>query len=368
VRRSGFDGPIALMLAAIAGSIAVNPARATAYEPIVLKGLTLFLSFVLIFYFAVSVLRSREAVDAVVKTLVIGGSVLALLAVVEARTGLTPFVGLDRVLPFLRPDPSFDAIIRGSTTRATGSAEHPIALGVAFALLIPLAVYIVRAAGPRWLTALGALALGVVATGSRTAVVMLAVIGLVFLWLRPRETRRLWPLLIPLLVVTHFAVPGALGSLKHAFLPEGGLIAQQSDTTGGCDAAGRVADLGPTLQEVVKKPFLGHGFGTRITTGPEANACILDNQWLGTAFEVGLAGLFAWLWLFFLVARRLSRAAAADDSPVGWLAVAVTASVTAYAVGMFTFDALGFTQVTFLLFVVLALGASAARLTQLRPS
>ena len=37
----------------------------------------------------------------------------------------------------------------------------------------------------------------------------------------------------------------------------------------------------------------------------------------------------------------------------------MTASVIAYAVGNFTFDALGFSQVTFMLFIVLGLGAAA---------
>ena len=60
------------------------------------------------------------------------------------------------------------------------------------------------------------------------------------------------------------------------------------------------------------------------------------------------------------VLRRLGRASKRDDSPLGWLLVAITAGIAAYAVGMFTFDALGFVQVTFLLFVLLGLGAAAA--------
>ena len=189
---------------------------------------------------------------------------------------------------------------------------------------------------------------------------MLIVVGLVYLWLRPREIVRLWPLLFPVLVVTHFAAPGTLGSLKQAFLPQGGLIGQQSTTEFGCDSSGRIADIGPTLAEVSQRPFLGHGFGTRVVTGPEANACVLDNQWLGTLVDVGLLGTFAWLALFLVVLRRFGRLAKTDSSPDGWLLAAVVAASTAYAVGMLTFDALGFIQVTFLLFVLLAVGAGAA--------
>jgi O-antigen ligase len=119
-----------------------------------------------------------------------------------------------------------------------------------------------------------------------------------------------------------------------------------------------VADLAPTLAEVAKKPFLGYGYGTRITTGPDANACILDNQWLGTLVEVGAFGALAWLWLFLRVLRRFGGAAKDDPSERGWLLAAMAASVTAYAVGMFTFDALSFIQVSFLLFIILGLGSA----------
>jgi hypothetical protein len=301
--------------------------------------------------------------DLLIKTLVAGGAIVAILAVVEARMGITPFTRLHELVPFLTPDPSFGgAIGRGSATRAYGPAEHPIALGAALVMLVPLAVYVVRTGSARWWLAAAALVVGVLSTVSRTGIVMLLVVGLVFLWLRPRETRRLWPALLPVLVVTHFAVPGTLGSLKQAFLPEDGLVSEQQGLAGSCSSSGRVADIGPTLAEVGERPFLGYGFGTRIVTGPDSNACILDNQWLGTLLDVGVFGTLAWLLLFLSVLRRLGRASKRDDSPLGWLLVAVTAGIAAYAVGMFTFDALGFVQVTLLLFVLLGLGAAAATL------
>ena len=364
LRRSGLDGPIALVVAATLGSLAVNPGRFAAVEPTALKSITFFLSFVLVFYLVVSVVRTEATAMVVVKTLVAGGAVLAVLAVVEARTGMTPFTRLHAVLPFLSPDPSHGEIGRGGSTRAFGSAEHPIALSAALVLLVPLAVHVVRVSSARWYLALVVLIVGVLATVSRTGILMLAVIGVIFLVLRTKETRRLWPLLLPALVATHFAVPGTLGSLKEAFLPQGGLITQQSAVTGDCNADGRIADLGPTLAEVSQRPALGHGFGTRIVTGEGSNACILDNQWLGTLLDVGVLGALAWLWLFLAVLRRLGAAGRDDPSAAGWLAVAVAASVSAYAVGMLTFDALGFIQVTFLLFILLGLAAAILRNTE----
>jgi O-antigen ligase len=361
IRSSRFEAPLALILVAIVASIGANPSRVAEVQSTVLKGFTFFLSFVAVFYVLVSVVRSREVIDLLVKTLVAGGAAVAVLAVLESRTGMTPFTHLHQLIPFLSQDPSFGgALGRGGATRAYGPAEHPIALGAVLVMLVPLAIYVVRTAGRRWWFATAALVVGVLATVSRTGVVMLFVVGLVFLWLRPRETRRLWPALLPLLVVTHFAVPGTLGSLKQAFLPEAGLVGEQRGDAGSCSSSGRVADLGPTLAEVAERPFLGHGFGTRIVTGPDSNACILDNQWLGTLLEVGIFGTIAWLLLFLTVLRRLGQSSKRDDSPLGWLLVAITAGVAAYAVGMFTFDALGFVQVTFLLFVLLGLGAAAA--------
>jgi hypothetical protein len=328
----------------------------------VIKAITFLLSFVIVFYLVVSVVRTRAVVDRLVKTLVAGGAVIGVLAVIEARTGYSPFTQLHRLVPLLEPDPSFELTIgRGGATRAFGPAEHPIALSAALVMLVPLGVSVVRTSGGAWYGALGALLVGVLSTVSRTGVVMLVVLVIVYVCLRPRETRRLWPFLVPLLVITHMAVPGTLGSLAQAFFPTGGIVEQQQGMAGSCSSSGRVADIGPTLDEVAGKPFLGHGYGTRVTTGEDNNACILDDQWLGNLVDVGVGGTLAWLFLFVAVVRRLGRRAKHDPSPTGWLLVGVTASVTAYGVGMLTFDALGFIQVTFFLFIILGLGAAAAR-------
>ena len=75
---------------------------------------------------------------------------------------------------------------------------------------------------------------------------MLVVATLVLLVLRFRETWRFAPLLLPMIVMVHFVVPGALGAVKYSFAPPGGLVAEQSNDKIEA-GSGRVADIGPTL-------------------------------------------------------------------------------------------------------------------------
>jgi hypothetical protein len=357
-RRSGLEVPLTIIVLAALGSVVVNGARVSELQADVLKALTFFGSFLLIFYLVVSVLRSPQAIDTVVKTLVLGGTALGALAIVESRTGFNPFEHISEFVPYLREDASFE-LGRGIRQRAFGSAEHPIALGAALVMLVPLAVYLARGSGRKlWWGSLFITAMGAFATLSRTGILMMIVAGLVFLWLRPVETRRLWPLVVPLVVFTHFALPGTLGTFRASFFPEGGLISEQRSSAGSCTSAGRIADLGPSLDEASRKPLLGYGYGTRLVSGPKQNACILDDQWLGTLLETGALGFLGWLWLYLSFLRQSGREAKADASDRGWLLTAVAASVAAYAVGMLTFDAFSFIQVTFLLFILLGIGAA----------
>ena len=65
-------------------------------------------------------------------------------------------------------------------------------------------------------------------------------------------------------------------------------------------------------------------------------------------------GALSPLWMFARAIRRMGKAAKKDTSSRGAFLVATTASVASFAVGMFTYDALSFIQVTFVLFIVLA--------------
>ncbi len=359
LRPSGLEAPLLLFLLAALGSVLTNFGRISDLDVSaeVTKELLFLLSFVLFFYFIVSVIRTPDAIHAVLKVFVSGTTLVAVFAIVERRTGFNVFNHLQSILPILdfRGGLSDQGIARAGRLRTYASAQHPIALAALLVMVVPLAVYLARQTRRFiWAAAAAVIVLAALATVSRTSITMLGAVALVFLWLRPRDLKRVLPVLLPALIVVHFALPGVIGGIRQAFFPPQGLVADQTEYGGRL--SGR--RLGPQFDAIGAQPVFGQGLGTRQTTGPKANARILDNQWLGTAVETGLVGLFAWVWILGRIIRRTGRASRDDDSERGWLLAAFAASVAAFAVGMFTYDAFSFIQVTFALYVVLALGAS----------
>jgi hypothetical protein len=366
LRVTGFEGPVFLILVAAVASILVNPERVSALgvEPEVVKGIMFLASFLLVFFLLPSVVRTRAHVDFLVKVLVGGGAVVGVFAAIESRTGYNVFEHLGSVVPLLRDGDvrTGEALARGAILRGFGSAQSPVALGAALILLSPLAVYLVwRTRRWIWAVAGTVLVIGALSTLTRTAVVMVIPVALVFLWLRPVETRRLWPFVVPLVLAIQFAVPGTLGTLRAAFFPAEGLVAEQS-ANAGTGGSGRIADIDPAIDEWSTQPLLGQGYSTRQTGRENRQALILDNQWLKTLVETGVVGAFAWAWFLARAVRRLGARAKHDPSPDGVLAVALASSVAAFAAGMFFFDAFSFIQVTFLLFFLLGLAACLLRI------
>jgi hypothetical protein len=341
------------MAAATASAIA-NPHRVSATSTEVTKSLMFLASFLLVFFMIVSL---ADRVEKLVKTLVAGGAVVGAFAVFESRTGFNVFDHLHSVIPLLELNDLGTVPARGARLRVAASAQHPIALGAALVMLLPLAAYLAqRTRQRRWWLAGALLVLGALATVSRTSILMLLVVGIVFLVLRPVQTKKLLPLLLPFIIAAHVALPGTLGSLKGAFFPHGGLVAEQA-TGAGTRGSGRLADVSPSLAEWAKQPVLGQGYGTRVVDRNKANASILDDQWLTTLLETGIVGVASLIWLFARSLRIFGRGARRDSGSRGWLLCAITASVAAYAVGMLTYDAFSFVQVTFLMFILLALGS-----------
>jgi hypothetical protein len=278
------------------------------------------------------------------------------------------FNWFNRIMPFLHYVDIGEHVQRGSGVRALGSAQHPIALGAALVMLIPLSVYLHRRDGHVfWMICGGLLTLGALASGSRTAAIMLIALLVCFVWLKPGQTIRLLPWLIPLTIVCQVGMPGTLGTFR-AILQPNYLIQEQSVDMG--TGSGRIADIGPSLDEWSQKPFFGKGFGTRVSsegigTGGVGNVGddrILDDQWLGLLIEIGAVGVLGLLWMFCRAIRRLARRARSDDDdPESWLATALAAALASFAVGMLTFDAFAFIQVTFFAFIMFGFAAILTR-------
>ena len=71
VRRTGLEEPLALIVVATVISVFANPALVDTVSAQVAKSLTFFASFVIIFFFIVSVVRTRAMADRLLKFLVV---------------------------------------------------------------------------------------------------------------------------------------------------------------------------------------------------------------------------------------------------------------------------------------------------------
>jgi hypothetical protein len=369
LRRSVLDLPLVAFFLALMISDCVNISvvRELGVDVTVVKALSFFASFVLVYFIAYSVVRSRGDIEYLVRAIVVCAAILSIFALVEYRTGQNYFDRLSRVIPVLefKGDPT-EGITRSGRLRVYASAQHPIALAGALAMVLPLAIYVALTTRKAfWWLSVFLVGLGGLSTVSRTGPLMV-VVGAVTLYVfRPADTRRLIPLALPAIIVTFVILPNALGAFRSAFFPQGGLVAEQQTIARGnqLQADGRFADISPSLRQWEARPLFGQGFATRVVEPVErANARILDDQWLGLLVEVGVIGVGLLLWLFTRSVSTLGRLARRDASSLGLLSGSIAASIVAAGVGMITYDMFSFVQVTFLLFLMLAIGASVVAL------
>jgi len=388
VQRTGFEGPLGAIVFVALTSDLINPGRVSAVMSGLIKGYTLFFCLLFFLYLVVSVIRSRAMVDRFVAVVVSAGCVEAIGAVYQRETNFNIFDHLHRILPMFQFNlaAELNNLVRDGSLRAVASAGHPIELSNTMAILIPLAAYLaIRRRQPVWWAAMVLLLVGEFASGSKTGILELVAILLTVLWLRPRETLKCWPALIPILLIVQLLMPGVIGGAIRGFFPQGGLIAEQTATyqgKGGRIDGTRLSRIGPGIRNefLTHNPLFGEGFGTRVvgrtslTPGPispvalQNHSQVLDDQWFGTLLETGILGLLSWLWLFVRVVRKLgARAKLERGSPDGWLPVALAAAIAGYGVAMSTYDALGFIQATFLLYMFIAFAAVILRLPAERP-
>ena len=98
---TAFDPPLLLIMACVLASEITNPYRVSAYGSYVIKSMTFFLSFVLVYYLTATTLRTRESVEFLLKLLASSGALIGIFAVIEQRTHYNVFDHVHTVLPFL---------------------------------------------------------------------------------------------------------------------------------------------------------------------------------------------------------------------------------------------------------------------------
>lgn len=381
VTAAGLGKPLVLLAAVGALSIIANTGALSraGLESQSIKSLSYFLSFLVAYLLVCSTMTSLGAVELVVKTLVLGAAVIAVFAVYEARTGYDVFDHLHKWFSFMEPTHAIKAAHqRGTRLRVRASAQHPIALGAALTMAMPLAVYLASRArselGRLLWAAAGVLVLvGALVTVSRTIVLMSLAMVVVALLVRRRIVVRYWPVALVLLAAVHIAAPHTLGSLYHSFLPHEGLI-QSQGARGGQLGSGRIADIGPGLRSWKQAPLVGHGLGTGKTSGtgqpgaivdPKTGAPIIfDDQYLNSLVSIGFLGLVGLLWFIWGAVVRLVRSARRLTGEASDLIAACAAACAGFGAGMLTFDAFSFVQCTLLFFVIAALGLRTRQLAE----
>jgi len=319
-----------------------------------------------VFFLVRQLLDGPGRVERLLVLLVWCGVFVAFVAVVERFTHVNYFWRLGDILP-LEVINEYSQGGRAGGARAFGSAQHPIALATLFVLLLPVAAYLAKHARrpynevTRFALYSGAflvLLVGVSSAVSRTSVVAMAAGFLLILLVRPYLAIALGLLAMPLLGVAYAVQPKLIDDLLFSFLDINSLIASQYSSPGSA-GAGRLADLEPAMEAFRQDPFFGVGFGSRVVVGPEANAFILDNQYLGTMLDAGVIGVFGILVMYLVPVWMLTRLSLRLDVSRQHrdLALALSCSLVTYAAASYLFDAFNFIQAFYVYSMLAAVGA-----------
>lgn len=379
----GAGRPLFVIAAAVLASQVINASEIdTAQEGQALKSLSMLLSLIVVFLLVASTIKTFEEIRLIVVGLVVGGTIVALFALYESRTGYNFFNHLAQWIPLFDRNERELLTTRAGRLRVHASAQHPIALGTALTMLVPLAAFLILTARALktkalWVACAFLLIAGAAATISRTTVVMGIAMAFVAYIVRKDVVVRALPLLLVLPIFVNAAAPGAIGGLISSFkAPQGTNFVTSFQDRGGESGSGRLADFGPGIDLWKQSPIVGLGLDNpRIAAsgasvgavGPGTTSSvpiIFDNYYLRALVTLGLVGLIGIVWFIWSTVVRLVKAARGDETILGDFTAACAVACVGYGVSMFLFDAMSFIQVTLLLFITAALGLRAARLSQ----
>ncbi len=306
--------------------------------------------------FICDAIRTKERLDRILKLILSCSAIIAFVGLVQFGLGvdLAGYISL----PGLRAQENGYAVMesRSIFRRPTGTTNHPIEYGLICAMAVPLgAHYVFKARDQglpyfRWLVCLALVGLGAMTSLSRTAILGMTVAGLVMVITLPRKQK------ITAMIVgggfflgASVVVPGLFGTLRGMF----------SNIEDDPSVKARTADYAAAAEQIDLHPLLGRGFGTFLPT----KYTILDNQFLLTLIENGYLGLFALIGLFIAAGFAVLRVRLiSKDAHFRGLAAAVLSTVLAGGIAAFTFDLLGFSVATGMVFTMIGLAGAMLRI------
>lgn len=267
-----------------------------------LRGLIATASAVGVMLFAADSLRTRELLEAFLRFLVLIGTALALMGVIQFFTGFN-FIEVLHIPGLIANSEVAGLYQRAGYPRVSATAIHSIEFSAVIGMALPIAAHFALAATRRqwWRWGqLGIMLFALPLTIARSGAIALLVGILFLLWVGSRRQRALILVLSAIAaVVFRFLTPGLLGTIRSLFTGAGQDIS----------ISGRLDDFQAVGAFLAQSPWVGRGFNTFIPTVYRT----LDNQFLGTAVESGLIGVAALALLFLgaiitslIVARRAS--------------------------------------------------------------
>jgi O-antigen ligase len=276
--------------------------------------------------------RSLQRLETLLKRLVIAGTALAVVGLLQFFTGIDLTAGLH--FPGLVPNgEAIQALAtRADFSRAEGTALHSIEFSSVLAMLLPLGLHFAMNGIDRrekrryaFMAAVMGLAipLSVARTGVLALVVALLVTAIAWSW---RE--RFVGLVVAGVgaIGLGLVVPGLIGTFRWL------LFGASNDPS----VTARINRVPRVMELVGEKPWLGWGVGT---FSPDEDF-LLDNQFFGTLIETGVVGLLVvialivtGLWLCFLTFRH------SQDRNTRYLSTAVMAGIAVLPTVMYLFDA-----------------------------
>ncbi|WP_112277220.1 O-antigen ligase family protein [Lentzea terrae] len=300
--------------------------------------------------------RSRERIDFVLKTVVVSGAGVAIVGAFQFmfKFDLTEYLAVPGLRYTSILENTFE---RATLTRVAGTTGHAIEFGVLMAMVLPIAAHYGFQAkhrgepALRWWVCAGLIALGIMMSISRSAVLSVGGVGFV-LFLGWSVRRRLQALGIGLafLAVIQVTVPGLLSTFYGLF-----------ENFGRDESIKwRTHDYAAAMAEISKNLWFGRGVGTWYAPKHQ----IFDNQYLYTLVQEGVVGLVAFVALILtafyvtLRVRYLSREVTGQH-----LALALAASLVVPLIGSATFDLISFHTVTGLMFILIGCTGALMRVT-----